>query len=82
MQFLSCRSASQKLHVETVDKNSKKKVLSLEKGSYHGELYNRPGHRARVVKLSTVQLCDSPNFFQRMFEIPIFGKIPIIFVEL
>ena len=41
-----------------------------EKNSFwvHGELYNRPGHRARVVKLSTFQLCDSPNFFRECFE--------------
>ena len=32
MQFLSCRSASQKLHVVTVDKNDKKR-FSVQKGS-------------------------------------------------
>ena len=31
MQFLSCRSASQKLHVETVDKNGKKEPFCRER---------------------------------------------------
>ena len=33
MQFLFCRSASQKLHEETVEKSGKKMVFSLQKGS-------------------------------------------------
>ena len=34
----------------------------------HGELHNRPGHRAGVVKLSTFQLCVSPNFFRECLK--------------